>query len=31
VALLLAMGFFAGAIPAFQAQRLTIVDALRRA
>ena len=24
------MGFFAGAIPAFQAQRLTIVEALRR-
>ncbi len=31
VGLLLAMGFVAGAIPAFQAQRLTIVDALRRA
>ncbi len=30
VALLLVMGFVAGAIPAFQAQRLTIVDALRR-
>ncbi len=31
VALLVAMGFAAGAVPAFQAQRLTIVDALRRA
>ena len=30
VVLLLVMGFVAGAIPAFQAQRLTIVDALRR-
>ena len=30
VALLAAMGFISGAIPAFQAQRLTIVDALRR-
>ena len=30
VALLLAMGFVAGALPAFQARRLTIVDALRR-
>ncbi len=30
VALLVAMGFVAGALPAFQAQRLTIVDALRR-
>ncbi len=30
VALLLVMGFAAGAIPAFQAQRLAIVDALRR-
>ncbi len=31
VALLFAMGFLAGAVPAFQARRLTIVDALRRA
>ncbi len=31
IALLLVMGFVAGAIPAFQAKRLTIVDALRRA
>jgi putative ABC transport system permease protein len=31
VGLMLMMGFVAGAIPAFQAQRLTIVDALRRA
>ena len=30
IALLVAMGFVAGALPAFQAQRLTIVDALRR-
>ncbi len=30
VTLLAAMGFVSGAIPAFQAQRLTIVDALRR-
>ncbi len=30
VALLAAMGFVSGAVPAFQAQRLTIVDALRR-
>ena len=30
IGLLLLMGFVAGALPAFQAQRLTIVDALRR-
>ena len=30
VALLVVMGFFAGAIPAYQASRLKIVDALRR-
>ena len=30
VALLVVMGFVAGAIPAFQARRLAIVDALRR-
>ena len=30
LALLAAMGFISGAIPAFQAQRLTVVDALRR-
>lgn len=31
IGFLLVMGFVAGAIPAFQAKRLTIVDALRRA